>query len=925
MAWAQLTAAQNSSAGTEYSLSIPSGSLITALDQFSKQTGLQVAAELTTSEQQQRAVNAVVGRFSASAALEQLLAGSELTYVWVDSSTVKIFLGAVPPEGAGGQRAVVVTGSRLDEREGPAPVRVYTRADIDRYGASTIPGLAGYFTQQPFSFGEWSQRSGAQHFQMRGLGIDTTLVLINGRRAPPSATSVSMNAFDLNTVPLSAVDRIEVMSDSASAIYGADAIGGVVNIILKEGSESPDVYFHYGSAVGGADERRLGGSVGLAHGRFTASLVLDYFERDPLIGVERDLWRNQDYRRFGGKDYRVPTASPANVYSLTGAALPGLSTVQASVPAGSTGLGLQSQDFLGTAGMVSLASSSTARSIFPDVEHISGFASAEFSLNQNLTFFTELLRGEGSVGSQVSQPFLQQQPVPVTNPYNPFGQSVAVSYSLAGMKPISQLTESKLNRFVLGARGGQQQWRWEVALTTSDEHAEVARVNELDAGKVNAALASADPQAALNPFVDGPAGSEALLSSLVADPQSSHFASGALLLTAFLRGPLWRMPGGMSEFVAGGEWRREELTFVDNPPVEPNRYVRSGFAELKLPLLESLTIKLAVRRDYYESSDDSNNPQYGVVWKPTRDWLVRFAYGTSFRPPSLPELYSRRLEFVGAIADSRRGGSVAPVKFLVGGNPELDNVSGHSFTAGTVYEPHGSSGMHFGAHYWRVVMDNRIIVPRLSDLEVLEDTQPDRVLRLAPTSTDNLAGWRGALDSVDISLLNYGRLETSGVDIDLSYPFDLKVGRLQTALVATWVSEYSAQEMGSTLPRDRVGVANLQGTIPEWRLVGSLSWEGRGWGTSSTVTFTPRYSDSDGANVLNRPLPSRTLIDLQVWFELSELFKSVGSSRLRLTGGVSNLFDKGMPFANAGSLVGYDASQGDLRGRFAYARISKDF
>src|SRR5690606_20172009 len=132
------------------------------------------------------------------------------------------------PRGYGNVNEILVTGSRIsDIGEGPAPVRVYNREYIDRLGVSSVAGVAGYFTQQPFSFGEWAQRTGAQHFQMRGLGVDTTLVLINGRRAPPSATSVTLNAFDLNTIPLTAVERIEVMSDSASAIYGADAIGGV--------------------------------------------------------------------------------------------------------------------------------------------------------------------------------------------------------------------------------------------------------------------------------------------------------------------------------------------------------------------------------------------------------------------------------------------------------------------------------------------------------------------------------------------------------------------------------------------------------------------------------------------------------------------------------------------------------------------------
>lgn len=924
MAWAQLTAAQNSSAGPEYSLSIPSGSLITALDQFSKQTGLQVAAELTTPEQQQRAVNAVVGRFSAGAALEQLLAGSELTYVWVDSSTVKIFLGTVPPEGAGGQRAVVVTGSRLGGGEGPAPVRVYGREEIERFGISTLPGLANYFTQQPFSFGEWAQRSAAQHFQMRGLGVDTTLVLINGRRAPPSATSVSLNAFDLNTIPLTAVERIEVMSDSASAIYGSDAIGGVINIILKEQGPSSDLYLHYGGAAGGADERRVAVSVGTSGERLKSSLTLDYLDRTMLVGAERDLWRDQDFRRFGGKDYRLTAAPRANVYSVTGVPLPGLPTSQASVPGGSTGVGLRPEDFLATAGSVNLYSAEGVLSAVPALRRLSAVGSADLALGESAAhLFTEMLITTSDLGAQSFSPTVTGQIVPATNPYNPFGQPVRTDFLLTGIKPVSILTDAQTTRFVLGVRGDLSRWDWEFALTNSDERAKVARVNELDLSRVQAALNSTDPETALNPFADGPAGADALLASLVRPPQESDFFSRGLQASGFIRGPLFQMPAGMSDLVLGGELRREEVRSADTMTVQQQREVVSEFAEIRLPLLKGLSVKLAVRADTYEGAEDSVNPQYGVVWQPTQQWLMRAAYGTSFRPPSLLELATQRSELPIVLADPRRGGTISSVRLTVGGNPDLENVSAHSFTGGVVYRPNHQQGLQGAAHYWQVAMDNRIVLPRTYDVAKLEEVMPSRATRGAPTEADILAGWPGALQSLDISLLNYGRLETSGVDVDLSYRFARKAGQLQTALSATWVDEYSARDLTPIQSPDRVGIANLQGTVPEWRIRGSMTWEGRSWGASTTATFTPSYHDADLTGELERRLPSRTIIDMQAWLELGRLLDAAFFDNLKLTAGALNLFDEGVDFANVGLALGFDISQADLKQRFMYLRIAK--
>ncbi|HEY5756321.1 MAG TPA: TonB-dependent receptor [Steroidobacter sp.] len=922
MAWAQLTAAQSSTASTEYPLTIASGSLTMALDQFSKQTGLQVAAELKASEHQQRVVEAVIGRFTADAALQKLLAGSELTYVWEDPSTVRIYLGVVRPQGTGGQREVVVTGSRIEEEEGPAPVRLYRREEIDRLGVSSLPGLATYFTQQPFSSPEWTQRSAAQHFQMRGLGVDTTLVLINGRRAAPSATSVSLNAFDLNSIPLTAVERVEVMSDSASAIYGSDAIGGVINIILREDVTEPDIYVHYGGAAGGAAERRIAGSVGASGQRFKSSLTLDYFDRSMLVGAERDLWRNQDFRRFGGKDYRLTAAPRANVYSLTGAPLPGLPTLQTSVPVGSAGVGLRPEDFLATAGEVSLYSARQTSSVDPDLKRLSAIGSAELSFGKRSAIFGEMLISTSDVMIQGPLTPLVGQIVPADNPFNPFGQPVRVDFSPTGTKPISQLTEGQSTRFVLGARGGLSRWDWELALTNSDDSADVARVNELDLMRVQAALRSTDPQTALNPFVDGPAGSGALLSSLVRD-QRSAYSSRAWLLSGFLRGQWFRMPGGMSELVVGGELRQEEVKAVDPTPFDQERDIVSEFAEVKLPLLKQLSLKLALRADSYESARDSVNPQYGLVWRPTQDWLVRAAYGTSFRPPSLAELSFPRSEFLVFLADPRRGGAISRVSVISGGNHELENVSAHSFTTGVTYRASDWPGLHWGAHYWRVVMDDRIVVPNPAYLENLEEV--GRVARFAPTETDRLAGWSGALQSVDVSLLNYGRLETSGIDLDLSYRIAGSSGHLQAAMSATWVDEYSSQDLAPIESLDRVGIANYLGTIPEWRLIGSLTWTGISWGVSTTATFTPSYRDSDLTGALDRRLPSRTIVDMQAWLDLGRLFGPAFCDDLKITAGALNLFDEDVDFANAGLMFGYDISQADLKQRFAYLRITKAF
>lgn len=924
LAWVSNVAAQSSRPTKLYSLSISRGSLASALDQFSKQTGLQVgAADLGSSEEENRQVGPLIGRVTADAALAELLDGSDLTFAWEDPYTIRIYNGIVKPRAEDNVQEVLVTGTRLHDGDGPAPVRVFSGNRIDRYGVSSLADLSRYFTQQPFSFGEGYQPSGAQHFQMRGLGADTTLVLINGRRAAPSANSISFNAFDLNTIPPTAVDRIEVMSDSASAIYGADAVGGVVNIILREEVEQPEVSLHYGSAAGGGEEQRVSAAIGSSSERLKSTLVFDYFERGELLGADRDLWRNQDFTRFGGTDYRLSTANPGNVYSVNGQPLPGLTSSFSAVPIGSSGVGLTPADFASTAGTRNLFSSYSVASIVPDSTRTTGYGAVEFELTSRLKLFGEVLVSQSRIEYQQRLPTISRELVPATNPFNPFGVPVTVDYAFVGVDPVSIDMDSELTRLVAGSRGQLRAWDWEIAAVHSAEETHRVTANNLDLSRIRAAIRSEDPASALNLFRDGPAGSDELLASLVADPLRHHFSFDSSQVSGFFRGPLFELPSGAAELVIGGEWRREGIKYFDTSRVVEERDVASTFAEMKVPLLDKLSLKVALRRDHYKEISDALNPQYGLVWKPSNEWLLRAAYGTSFRPPSLFELYLPRSESSFPVADARRGGAVTNLRFLVGGNPELDAVTARSFTTGFVFTPRDLPSVRLAASYWRVVMDNRVLAPSI-DLLNREDEFPGRITRSAPTAEDTQAGQPGALVSLDLSRMNYGSLDTSGVDLEMSYLIERG---LSCTLAATWVDEYVSRELFSTFPEERVGIAHILGTVPKWRVVGTLTWKSHDFGASTTVRFTPPYQDAELAvGWLDRGLPSRTVVDLQSWLELGSM---VGEGSFfagsMLTLGLMNATNEAPDFARIGGAAGYDVSQADLTQRFAYLRFSKRF
>lgn len=910
-----------------YRFAIDPGPRAAVLKQFSEQTGLPLITQLDVAESKTLELGPFSGEATADDALQALLQDTDLSYDWQDESTITIFVTVVrPPHAEDNVQEVIVTNTRLPgELDSAAPVRAYGYETISRYGVASVSDFTRHLTQQPFSLNEGYMQSGAQFVQMRGLGYDTTLVLINGRRVPPSANSIALNAVDLNNLPIAAVDHIEVMSDSASAIYGADAVGGVVNIILKDKIEQPQVSLHYGQAAGGGEQRRAAALIGSSSERIKATLVLDYYETTALMGQERDLWKNQDYRRYGGQDYRVSATNPGNVYSLTSQPLPGLSSSQAAVPLGTTGQ-LTPADFFATDGATNRASSFSDWSITPPSRRWSVYASTEYLLSDELQLFGEMLVEASELTTLRSPPSVSRQVVPAWNPYNPFGVAVAVDYSFADMAPVSYRNDTDLLRIVAGARGKLQRWSWELSGIHHGEDGRTMTRGEIDRVLLAGAVNSPDPDIALNLFTVGPPAPTELLNSLISRSQQLGFSFSTSQLSAFVRGPLFDLGArGAAELVVGAEWRHDAAEFTElGKRVDAGRDISSVFTELKIPLLDALSLKIAARGDDYGTASRIVNPQYGLAWRPTRDWLFRTSYGTSFRPPSLFELYMPTYQPTFLISDPLRGGELSTVNIIVGGNRDLEAVTARSFSTGFVFTPAEWPALRIGGSYWRVAMDNRIVVPNYQELLKLDSAFPDRAVRDVPSEEDVQAGWAGRLRSLNLLRVNYGDLQTSGIDFDTSLllaPGARSCVKLDLAV--TWIDEYRSRDLNQILPADRVGIANLQGTIPEWRVVGSITWKLGNLGTSTTATFVPSYQDADlWTGPLDRRIGSQTLVDIQSWIDLGGLDLLEGST---LTLGARNVFDRQPDFANAGASAGYDMSQSTLTGRFVYLRLGKRF
>ncbi|MEJ0037811.1 MAG: TonB-dependent receptor [Gammaproteobacteria bacterium] len=946
-----LAVAEDVRAAVRKPIDIPPQPLGSALKTLATERGFQIL--FLSSVVGDARTEGARGELTPGEALGQLLTGTGLSFKYLDESTVAISgpdsaPAAAPaaPKAAGAVDEVVVVGSRLARptEDGPVPVTVISREKIDALGVTTIGDALRYLPQQSFNT-VYNMNGGAQRVQLRGLGVGTTLVLVNGRRAVPGAVGSSGGSFDLNSIPLSTVERIEVLADSGSAIYGADAVGGVVNIVLKTNVDHPTVDLSYGGASGGADERRASVSFGGQGERAGGLVVLDYFKRGALFGRDRDITASQDFRRFpGGVDLRSPRSNPGNVCAVSGN-LPGLSTPCAAVPAGSTGVGLTPASFLATAGQQNLESLYTNNAYVNPAENYGALMSGTYRFSANVAAFGEFVFSDRSNKVYWEDNTLSNVRVSASNPYNPFGVPVLVSFALDGYRPTDYYQE-RTYRAVTGLRGPLASWDWELSLVGSSSRAATQQKNYTNTTLRDAALAATSPAAALNVFRDGSGIDDPVTQSILYPTRELFsYSSRAYQANGFLRGTAFDLPAGPVKVVAGVEARSEAMSIVGHQSTlrvgsdDANRKVYAGYTEARVPVLGHVTgiplvhdvdLTLAGRYDHYSDFGGTFNANYGLEWRPRQTLLVRGSYGESYRAPDLYSLYQPLINFPNrTIADPRRNNETATYSYVQGGNPNLGPEISTASSFGTVWTPDMPGMPHFGASFWHVRQSSRLVGGVSGNVFLANELYlpPGKITRAEPTAEDIAAGLPGKLLFVDYRLVNLGRLDTKGVDLDASASFRTSLGTWSPRLAATHTTRYASQDFVTSPVVRRVGIASVAGTVPDWKAVGSLSWELGGVALTGTARYVSGYDDATNANVPNKlSVASQTLFDLQFSLVFDELpgDRAHLARGLTLRAGAVNLFDQGPRYSQI-TVNGFDPSQADIRQRYLYVSLSQGF
>jgi iron complex outermembrane recepter protein len=918
-------------------IDIPAQDLGGALVTFSRQTNLQVLVSAETT----RGVQApkLSGKMEPDAALRALL-GDGFRFEFTNPKTVvvtrlqrdslraapaprAVVASEPPPE------EVIVTGSRLRRAvgEGASPTTVVTQAAIERSGAGTVRDLLNIVPQASVTPGEINGFLGTAPIQLRGLSIGTTLVLVDGQRVAPSAANG--RTFNIASIPLSAVKRVEIVADGASAIYGADAIGGIVNVILKDDLDAPEVELRYGAGRGGTPhEERATALWGYRGDRFRTSFVFDYFNRSDLLYKDRNPSSDMNYTRFGGTDFRLPYTNQGTVSALSGN-LPGLSAPVAAIPQNVTGP-LTPASFLATQGQSILNSDYYAgRQLAPATKRYGLLSNSTVDLTDSISAYLSLVGSEEKGRFVLVQPFLfSGLPVPASNPYNPFGVPVGVDRLLTGVAPDTLSNRDLFYRAVGGIRGTLGGiWKWDLSARYARDLNRATEENVLDFGAIASALSNPDPQRALNPFAAGPVGSPELLRSLLPRTYRRYDAK-EYGFAGTIDGKLFQLPAGPLQLVFGFETARDSLATSSALDVNNSaRTAASVYSEMLVPItsagmaipgLRALDLSVALRYDHYSDFGGTTNPKVGLEWTVLDGLRLRGTFGTSFKAPSLFDLSNVPVTAPSTLIDRRRNGQLTNITLLAGGNRNLQPEQARTYNVGASYSWKLTPGaqLTLGVDRWWVHQTQRIVSP---DPQVFVDNESlfgSRIVRAAPSPADLAAGLPGAITNVDATSINFGRSQVEGEDLRAAYDLTLDGGaNFGINLTATHVDTYRAELLPGSVQNHR-GVYAAEGFAPSWKGNATILYGTQIWEASLTARYVGSYRD------LTQPsapysIPASTFFDAQFSYAPPEL------EGLRVRVGATNLFDRSPPFFNGSR--GYDSLEYDNVGRFLYVQISKRF
>jgi iron complex outermembrane recepter protein len=950
---------------TEHSVAIkqPDGTLTFAIDagdakrrltEWSSLTHLQLLFKTTHVSGMK--TQSVHGQFTPGDALKLMLRNGPLDCDEVNDKTWAVFLRPKTlPKSHQTSRQVVgrfaleqvtVTGTLIhDAGDISAPLVVVSPQDISLAPFDTVQDA---LYQLPIvslnapreDLGLNNNYNWGTGINLRSLGVGATLVLVNGHRQPMSG--LDGDFVDVSNIPGAAIERIEVLPDGASAIYGSDAIAGVVNIILKDDFQGAQTQARYGGAPGGRDSTTVSQLLGTHWDTGKAMLAYEYLDATALPASARGYAANENKVPYGGGNYSSVYGDPGNVVSPT-TLLPIYGITAGSHGAILTPAINYQNDYSGD----QLFAQRTQNSVYGrGLQEMGGGVIELFAEGR----FTD----RRTYDQHVPQDNILQ--VPGNNPFNPTpGATTLVAYSfLNTLGPASFGAETRNYVGTVGANlklaGG---WLVTLSETYGREKLFENEYNIANQVALGIALADSKSLTAFNAF--GGANNPTTLAAIRLD-SPLHADSGIETTSLTADGPLFSLPAGDVRLAIGLERREESLEHtvpdLDGPSeystenASYSRHVQSAFTELSVPLIGDaqnqraaprLEFTMAGRYEDYSDYGHAFNPQFRLQFIPIDSLKLRASWGRSFRAPTLDDLYdsSQNAAFLTTLADPRSPTGQSTVLAFEGDNPHLRQETSKTWTAGFDLVPVGDPGLKFSLTYYSIDYTDQITIPDAANpLGILvQENEWAAVINRSPTPAqiaavcntplfygsraDCLASTPAAI--VDYQLANLASTRVNGLDIDLHQTFDSDVGKFSLGATANEVFHF---DQAVTESSGSVDILNTYSNPLKLRVRAIGSWDQRGSeapGIGATVSFNFTNSYSNPGSTLQPRIDSLTTTDLQLRYHMAEgpgIF-----SGMEFTLNAVNVFNQSPPFAD--SVYGYDTANFQPLGRVLSLSVRK--
>lgn len=841
-----------------------------------------------------------------------------------------------------------VTGSRIKriDVETPQPVVRMTEADFKSTGFSTLgdamramPAISGsslVSTDAGTSF-----TPGISSFNLRGLGANNTLVLINGRRAAPFASGAFngfQTVFDLNSIPTAAIESLDVLKDGASAIYGSDAVAGVINITLKKNYTGLTTELSIGNTFGTDSFERSGFLIaGAQAGKMSLVTTFDYSHRNSIYARDLDYTAQSDGRPYGGADQRSTAGPIAGVRGLADRTrFPGgtatFNTPQTAPTLAAAVPGIPLYNFQEQAQLFPETDTLGfyTRGVYEFLPSLRGYLEASFRRSQvHIDAAPSAYVATQEIGTSPTNTGM----LPRTNPYNPFGQDIVdMHWRLNELGNRIKDSTADTPRFVAGLEGDLpiSDWHFDTALLYTKNTVDLIERNYTSDPLVQNAFNGVQINGRtyyLNPF--GPNPQELLEYLRVTNPNHDEFElrSGDISVS----GPVFQLPAGPVSLALGAEHRREKFENVGTLLNRDSLIVGGGvgsdtygarkatsyYAELNIPLLKQLEVQLAGRHEDYSDFGTTTKPKVAAVFRPIPEVLIRGSYGESFLAPNLAFLYTTvNVGFSSnTLPDPLRPADPAQqIRQFGGGNRNLKPEETETKYGGIVLQPFARKTgslfreLSFGVDYFDFQQEN--LIARLTAAQILANTAAfgNLIVRNPAAPGETV----GTISHVVTTWQNLTVGEYKGYDLNLRWVLPRnELGEFRLDVSATYLSSFEGTAATGALI-DNDGNYNN----PLTRGSGTLAWKKGDWAASLFVTYIGSYSTLNSGRV---GLPD---VGRQVVYNPQVAYKGFWHSTVTI--GVRNVFDKAPPVDASDSKLANE-NLNLVEPAFWYVRWSKEW